>query len=847
MEDDVSRRTRKYRRLHRSPYPQGGGTGEPQPTQTGRGEQSDRTAEQRYADAVAALNRIVSTRDFSPLPQVMRVLRATAGALADNDPVRAGVLNNLGSAAQLAYMYSRDDTDLQDASAYFRLAASTASADDPDLVLYLCNLALALTDLAGLRSSADEAKQAADTARRAAGMISPGDHRRVTVLVRLGNALKTHARLAGEPASDDESIDAFREAARSSLGQEKAATPSELLINLGSALLRRYERGTAPEDLNEGVVHLRAGIGSLPDGEPRRAALCHLATALRLRFRHTGELGDLHAAINELIGVIGVLESGHPLLGTALWNLACTTVEHVDSTGEPGQMRRVLRVLGPATRGMAADDPNRAVALAGLGALLRRHFVHGADTGALDSAVAVGEMAVEAAHASSQRSAVLNSLATTLITRFEHTSDPEDLDRAAAVADEAASIAPEDSTALHTAWTQQGVLAVYRSRRTSSQSDLESAIELFDKALAHMVEDAPERAAVATHLGRALQSLFQRTGRRKLYRWARRVLTDAAEQPGAPADQRLRAASLCGRLAAQAHRWHEATESFSTAVELLPLVTRGKRVVASPNAQQRWATITADAAACAMENGEPERAVELLEHGRAALLSDFLPASGELGDLHRWHPDIADEVVRLRRLLDRPPEEPVLAGLDVVSSTERRRQLALSWDGLVREVRHQDGHGQHLRVLPFDDLSPAGEDGLVVLVNVSRYRSDALIVFAGRVLVIPIPGASPESTAERAEDLLAAVDRRTWSRPRSTVRTPASSWTSWTGCGTPSPGPCWTAWAMWGRHAVASAGPGCGGARWDRWLSYRCTRRRPGPGRARSTASWRRTRRRCGA
>ncbi|MCI2417100.1 CHAT domain-containing protein [Saccharopolyspora sp. K220] len=754
MTDDASRASERFRGLQRwtggqdrggsrsSWFAEESDTAAPPPETP----EPRRSAEQRYADAIAAMNKIVTTFDFDELPWVTEVFRTTAGVLNDTHPARAGVLNNLGSAAQLTHLRTGELDDLEDAITYYRAATAAAHSSDRDRMLYQCNLALALTDFAAKTNSATAAAESVQIAREAVEQTPRRDQRRAMALIRLANALRLHARLADAPESDEESIDVFREAARISPAREAAT--SELLVNLGTALLRRYERGGVVEDLDEGIKHLGSGAGALADGEPRRAAFCHLANALRLRFRQSGDLADLNSAISELIGVLGVLDSGHPLLGTAVWNLTAATVEHVDATGEASQLRRVLRPIAPAVRAMSTDDPSRAIALTGYATLLRRHFSHGAEAKVLDTAITAGQAAADAATAA-RRGAVLNSLITTLITRFEHSGDSADLDRAAELAREAAK--SEGPDAEPTAWTQLGIVSAHRFRLTARTRDIETAIELFDQALIAMPLEAPNRASVAIHLGRALQSLYQRNGRRRYYRWARKVLTEAAEQPNAPADQRLRAAGLSGRIAAQAHRWSEALESFGFAVELLPLVTRGKRVVASPTAQQQWALIAADAAACALESGEPERAVALLEHGRAAILADFLPTGGELGELHRTHPDLADEVVRLRRLLDRPVEESTLADSD------DRMGLARAWDELLTEVRRVQPN--HLGIKPFAELAGAAQHGSVVLVNLSRYRSDALVVIAGRVLTVPLPNAAPETAAEQAAEMLTAAQQ----------------------------------------------------------------------------------------
>ncbi|MDA3624978.1 CHAT domain-containing protein [Saccharopolyspora sp. WRP15-2] len=704
-----------------------------------------RGAEQRYADAIAAMNQIVATLDFEHLPWVTEVFRATAGMLREDDPARAGVLNNLGSAAQLSHLRSGDLAELEDAIGHYRSATTAAHGNDRDRILYHCNLALALADLAGKTNRAATAADSVRAARNAVEEAARRDPRRAMALVRLANALKLHAQLAGSAASDDESIEVFREAARISPANDPAT--SELLVNLGSGLLRRYQRSNSQDDLDEAIKHLGSGAGALADGDPRRAALCDLARALRLRFRANGDLTDLNSAISELVGVLGVLDTGHHLLGTAIWNLATTTVEHVDATGDASQLRRVLRPIAPAVRAMSADDTERATALTAYATLLRRHFVHGAEPKVLDTAVTAGQAAASAA-AAEQRGAVLNALTTTLIERFEHNQDSADLDSAADLAREAAK---EDPSAQHVALTQLGIIAAHRFRLSSRTTDVETAIELFEQALNAMPLDAPERANAAIHQARALQSLYQRSGRKRYYRWARKALMEAAEQDTAPADQRLRAAALAGRICAQAGRWPEALESFTYAVDLLPLVTRGKRVVAPPVSQQRWASIAADAAACAVESGDAELAVELLEHGRSAILADFLPTGGELGELHRTHPDLADEAVRLRRLLDRPVAEPGLTELD------DRTRLARTWDELLAEARAVQP--DHLRRTPFAKLAEAAPEGSAVLINLSRYRCDALVVIGGRALIVPLPDVTPEKAAERAAEMLESAHR----------------------------------------------------------------------------------------
>ena len=59
---------------------------------------------------------------------------------------------------------------------------------------------------------------------------------------------------------------------------------------------------------------------------------------------------------------------------------------------------------------------------------------------------------------------------------------------------------------------------------------------------------------------------------------------------------------------------------------------------------------------------------------------------------------------------------------------DRRMALAREWDDLVDRVRGLGGFEDFLRPPRLDSLLPAASGGPVVVVNVSRWRCDALIV-----------------------------------------------------------------------------------------------------------------------
>lgn len=88
---------------------------------------------------------------------------------------------------------------------------------------------------------------------------------------------------------------------------------------------------------------------------------------------------------------------------------------------------------------------------------------------------------------------------------------------------------------------------------------------------------------------------------------------------------------------------------------------------------------------------------------------------------------------------------------------DRRMALALEWDGLLRKVRELDGFTDFLRPPRLETLLPAAEGGPVLVVNVSRWRCDALIVRANGVTLRELPDLSLTEVTARTERYLSVL------------------------------------------------------------------------------------------
>ncbi|MFY1632866.1 CHAT domain-containing protein [Solwaraspora sp. WMMB335] len=101
---------------------------------------------------------------------------------------------------------------------------------------------------------------------------------------------------------------------------------------------------------------------------------------------------------------------------------------------------------------------------------------------------------------------------------------------------------------------------------------------------------------------------------------------------------------------------------------------------------------------------------------------------------------------------------------DISRVVDRRMALAREWDELVAQVRELEGLEDFLRPPRLENLLPAAAEGPVAIVNVSRWRCDALLVRADGVDVVPLPGLTSAATFEKTNNylrLLQQVDQAT--------------------------------------------------------------------------------------
>ncbi|MGW5741847.1 CHAT domain-containing protein [Amycolatopsis sp. NPDC003861] len=507
-----------------------------------------------------------------------------------------------------------------------------------------------------------------------------------------------------------------------------AGDPAELVRhgNRLSRLLGEYQQTRDHALLDRICADGEALLAAVPAGHPRRWLIeTRLGPALMLRYELTGDRAELDAAIDLQRAAIGRPVDGPADVLEELGNLAAALVNRFLRDRDSADLDEAVTLT---RRGVELDDAHGTTSLHILGSALFYRYSHLGRRHDLDEAIAVGERAVATAGPLRIANARAN-LGNRLRQRFLATGEPADLDAAIDHLD-AALRQEYDVHALLNA----GLALSDRGQLNTGRQDLLDAVTAFTEVRAATSEEAPLHTIALQGLAEAYTALGRPDD-------AIAVLSALPE--GRSFDRMRALVTLADLRAGRGDDAGEVAGLYEQAVELLPqLVWRGLSATDRGKLVAQWPGLAGDAAAAALAAGRPERAVELLEHGRSLWWSQVLDRRADLTGLRAAHPELAE------RLSAVDPDAP------------DRRAAAAEWDAIVADIRTRPGFAGFLRPTPFAELAKSSAAGPVVLVNVSRIRCDAIVLTPDGSHVIPLEGLTHAEAHDRTRAYLAATAQK---------------------------------------------------------------------------------------
>jgi tetratricopeptide (TPR) repeat protein len=649
-------------------------------------------------------------------------LRSMTASRAPREEIDVAALNAGAAALAMRYEQTGDAELLDRGIALWQRALDQLRCDQrAPRAGILINLSAALTRRSETSQSRVDADEAVAAAREAVRVTPRGHELHGNALAHLGVALTNRFELSGHPADLTEAITTGRGA----VGSEYQAHPGrpKFLSNLAKALRFSFESTGRLADLDEAVTLNREAVSAAASSDAV-AIRTNLAGILQMRFEATWERAHIEEAVDLGRATVLATPPGHPDLAGRLYNLGGALQSRAMFLARPDHIPEIVETARRAVAAMTDDHRDRPMYLSNLAAALRLRLVTGSAVGSLDA---------------------------------------EQRDRDLAEMVQAARLAVERTPADHPA--RAGYLnnlgVILRLRGTAT--DLDQAVAVAREAVATTPRDHHNWCPHMSNLGNALEERFRRTRQAEDFGEAISAWAEAAKSETGAAQVRLAAAIAWGRLAAAENDTASAADGFAQGVSLLPIVAwRGlERAVREENLA-RWRGLASDAAAWAIRNGEPERAVEVLEQGRSVLWTQQLHMRTEADRLADLAPDLHEALEETRRALDSTGRRDITGrgvSPDPEQAAAQHRRHAELWDLLVAQVRELPGLEDFLAAVPFGKLSDAAAGGPVVIVNTSSFGCDALVVTGKGVRVIPLPALDHDEVVSRTQSMLAVLDR----------------------------------------------------------------------------------------
>ncbi|MFD6420468.1 CHAT domain-containing protein [Streptomyces sp. NPDC060198] len=602
--------------------------------------------------------------------------------------------------------------------------------------------------------------------------------------VSLSNALRARSVATGSHADLDAALSLIERPLSSAEGPEGPRLP---LLTPAMALYNRYLRDprTNRADLDEALRRLRLAVALMPTGHPDRpTALDDLGLVLIACHQQSGDPAELNEAVTAHRESVALTREGHGSLGPRLLNLSGALSLRHQLTEDGADLREVQECRRRAAELPGTSVAHRASTLSSLGIGLVSGFERlPGPADRLDEAVRLlrqGLALTPEGDPMLPRRRL--NLAVALLHRISHgvrQDEAAEAREARALADAVVAALSPDSPHLAGALTVAANARLLNPLTLVSSKARAEVVALLRRALGATAPGHPTRTRRLTNLGNALRL----TGPRR--RPEHGALAEAAEhfrqaalEQQCPPAPRLGAAQAWGEVRAELGDWAGALEGYVVAVDLLHSVAPRHLVRDDQEfLLSRTVGLGSAAAACAVRCGRPGLAVGLLEQARGVMLSHTFDADSDLTRLRETAPDLADRFEELRAALDRAtgsdgflPEE---ASGPVDTRADERQLLATAWQDLTATIRAEHPELGLLRPVRDRDegeLRTTAAAGPVVLVNVSPYGSDALVVTEHTIEAVPLPDLDPRTTAERRrtfENALVRIDRPGTSRKQS--------------------------------------------------------------------------------
>ncbi|KAK6721251.1 hypothetical protein SNK04_000146 [Fusarium graminearum] len=524
----------------------------------------------------------------------------------------------------------------------------------------------------------------------------------------LGDAYRMRLNCSGEVADINESIRIYKEALDLDLPSNIIRV--DLTHALGLGYQARYQVTATMWDMDTSLQLLKetcdatAGPYQMETARRRDLALGH-----QIKYLRNKDPLDIDTAITLFQECVDHTPTGDPILATCYANLGTAYKAKHRKAGSFDDLERSIKMLQHAVDISGVESPNRSWILADLGTAYNDKFYETKVLSDIDTAIEIWQQAIDSSDTKKQQATHLQWKSRAALERFNKTKSVTDIN--------------------------QSISFMQQSLKNTLLTDIPLACRLYELGNRYRVKykitrDEADLIAGTAHLWTVIQN------------------------PSMDVYTRILAGEDAMSFFALADDWKQGYEVADSLMKLIPsLVPRFLEAFDVQYVLRDIEGMACEAASMALNAGkEPLTALQALETGRDVMATSIDDLRGEVDILKRKHPDLANEFLSLRTALDLPATKD--------NDPDQRYEQGNAFEILVDKIRQQPGFEGFLGPPSEDALKLAASEHPIVVINVSEYSSDAIIVLKDRMLSLAVPD-------------LSYVKIKAQSRHRDTISSPA--------------------------------------------------------------------------
>lgn len=736
-----------------------------------------RPEEFAYLDNLAnsLQHRFEQSGSEEDLEESVTLHRAALTLCPEGHPGWCTNVSNLANSLRLRFERKGDTGDLEESIRLHRSSLALCPEGRPDRSMFFYNLARSLH--AGFKQSGnvDDLEESVRLHRAALDLRPEGHPDRPSSFDGLAGTLKARYGQSQNESDLDMSIRLQRSAV--ALRPENFA----YIDNLAISLRTRFEQGGDADDLEESLRLHRSALALCSEGYPNRSSyLRSLASSLRTRYDRRGSVDDLNESIRLYRDALSLQDEKHPDRSSTLEGLASNLQARFQHSGNMDDLDESVELHRTALVHLPEGHPTRPILIGNLAVSFQVRFQQNGNSDDLNESIELhrASLALRSEVLPDQFSSFSN-FADALRTRFKHSGSVDDLDESVQLCRTALDLHPDGHPARSWILSNLGVALHLRYEHYGEIRDLEESMKLFLRSLALLPTGCPERSGIMSNAANALHVRFEKHGRVKDFNKSVQLLRRAASHSFSSILVRLSAAHQWASIARA--RDHGSTlAAYRTTINLLQ-----QALTISPNlpgrhdllaSKQQYQTLGVDAASYAIEKGDLNAAVELLEQGRALLWSQMRGLRTPLPRLSEVEKELADKLTaccrELEILMTSPESRRVGLEIDGVRANgtprnqhshddmlDRVRKLTAEREAIMNDIRGVPGFEDFMQAPLFEELQKVASEGPVIVVNHSQFRCDALIILH-RVdepcICVPLDERWFTDALDLSNDLLAA-------------------------------------------------------------------------------------------